>query len=465
MPAVITRGELERMRKSTQPVLVTDAEARRRHLKMLSDEKVKSWPNTLQAMRKKKENWKKERLEAEEEARKKIDREEAELQRERRAAAIDRARKIMYEQTDKMKNLRSQQLYSEVVGDRAEQVRERQVMRDWERDKEAAYHEEIMRQVQEGDRREEAEAAARTYKAKAIAASQYEQLNEFRGNYLERLRAEKQEGELIQRKAAQDLDEEARIAEERTIKARMQMKEMQLANAHLKKLKLQDALKEEEATRKRQAEKDRNEHLAAERKRLEQARFASRQATKQRLIDAASAELATRISNEATLLESQVAALRKKEDDLEALKLANIEKQKKAIDLSRTQQLEQRDLERQRDQQAIDDMVAAWKIKNAEIDDEEANEQARLKAKNAEIRDSLLAQIDKNAKLRAKAIAETLAFDRMTRAAIEADEAKFRATATEVLEKARAEAKPTYMLEKARAAKDITIMGAMGSRI
>ena len=56
------------MKACTRPEQISDSEARRRMLKALSDEKVKSWPNTLQATRVKKENWKKERLEKDETA-------------------------------------------------------------------------------------------------------------------------------------------------------------------------------------------------------------------------------------------------------------------------------------------------------------------------------------------------------------------------------------------------------------
>ena len=58
---VLSLRELERMRSYTRPDELTATETRRLRLKALSDEKVKGWPNTLEAMRKKKENWKQER--------------------------------------------------------------------------------------------------------------------------------------------------------------------------------------------------------------------------------------------------------------------------------------------------------------------------------------------------------------------------------------------------------------------
>ena len=98
--------------------------------------------------------------------------------------------------------LRAQQLYSDCVYERQEQIREKEVMKLWEKEKEKAYHEDVMRHVAEGDRREAAELEARKLKNAVICKQQQAQLAEFRENYLERLRIEKRDGELIQKKVA-----------------------------------------------------------------------------------------------------------------------------------------------------------------------------------------------------------------------------------------------------------------------
>lgn len=48
------KDELDRIRAEVTEPPETDADARRRHLKKLSDERVRHWPNTLEAYRKKK---------------------------------------------------------------------------------------------------------------------------------------------------------------------------------------------------------------------------------------------------------------------------------------------------------------------------------------------------------------------------------------------------------------------------
>ena len=56
---------------------------------------------------------------------------------------------------------------------------------------------------------------ARKLKNAVICKQQQAQLAEFRENYLERLRIEKRDGELIQKKVARNLKEDVRAREER----------------------------------------------------------------------------------------------------------------------------------------------------------------------------------------------------------------------------------------------------------
>eukprot|EP00953_Heterococcus_sp_UTEX-ZZ885_P025790 13990-Heterococcus_DN1.PRE.2 len=70
---MLTRAELAAMRSHVMPAVETDFDARRRELKRLSDDRVAHWPNTLEATRLKKQNWKLEREQRLEEARLQID--------------------------------------------------------------------------------------------------------------------------------------------------------------------------------------------------------------------------------------------------------------------------------------------------------------------------------------------------------------------------------------------------------
>jgi hypothetical protein len=240
---------------------------------------------------------------------------------------------------------------------------------------------------------------------------------------------------------------------------------MQLANQRLKKLKLEQQLVEQKEEERRQGDLKRKEYLVVERQRMEKARFDQRQATKQKLIDKASEELRNRINTEDARLENQVEAMRKKEDDLEELKQKNITQQKAAIDLSRQLQLEARLAVKEREEEDIQNMVAAWKAKNVEIEEEEAADAEARRRKNREIRSTQEGQIKDHTVASKQKREEQLKYDESMRAAMLEDDLKYRALAAEEIVKAREYGRATYMLEKARTAKDVTLQPATGSRI
>jgi len=77
----------------------------RQRLKALSDARKAKWPNTLEALRAKKERARQEKAAADEAVRMALDREEDALQAEKRRVAIERANKMIYDATDRVKAL------------------------------------------------------------------------------------------------------------------------------------------------------------------------------------------------------------------------------------------------------------------------------------------------------------------------------------------------------------------------
>lgn len=102
--AVITVDELERIKAqcsltqdtSYQQVKMQQAKG----LQMTSKDRVKNWPNTLEAMRVKREEDRIRRLEDEEIERRRVDAEEADYQEGLRHSAITKANKHMHEAQD-----------------------------------------------------------------------------------------------------------------------------------------------------------------------------------------------------------------------------------------------------------------------------------------------------------------------------------------------------------------------------
>ena len=71
---VIAKSEIDRIRASVIEPEYIHEEERRAYLKNLSNERVKHWPNTLEALRNKKESFIKDKNEREELERQEIDR-------------------------------------------------------------------------------------------------------------------------------------------------------------------------------------------------------------------------------------------------------------------------------------------------------------------------------------------------------------------------------------------------------
>lgn len=77
MTLVLSRAELERIREEAKldnSAKINPEKQRKLDLKRKSQERVQHWPNTLEALRKKKESFLKDRAEEEEQKRQEIDR-------------------------------------------------------------------------------------------------------------------------------------------------------------------------------------------------------------------------------------------------------------------------------------------------------------------------------------------------------------------------------------------------------
>ena len=102
-PLCISSNEMERLRSFTRPPPKKEEDLRNEHLKKLSEDRVKNWPNTLAAQRKKKEQWKEIRAAEEEAYRVKVDNEERELREAAAAKAYAKAKYLKFENQDKTK--------------------------------------------------------------------------------------------------------------------------------------------------------------------------------------------------------------------------------------------------------------------------------------------------------------------------------------------------------------------------
>merc|ERR1719204_283274 len=84
--------------------------------------RAKTWNNTLEGSRRKKAEEKRKHLELEELERQRVDAEEAKIQLDQRKATIDRANKLLYDESDRMKSFHSKMMMCDVLAEREAQV-------------------------------------------------------------------------------------------------------------------------------------------------------------------------------------------------------------------------------------------------------------------------------------------------------------------------------------------------------
>merc|ERR1711871_1658882 len=191
--------------------------------KKLSNERLKHWPNTLEAMRKRKENFIRDKRDKEENDRREVDRQEAEIRKQSRMQTIKRANDMLYEQTDKMKMLRSQMAYADAIAYRKVQVQEKSERIEAEKREAAKYHQFILDnckrlekiEIQKVEDREKVTEELKKFRSEQIAEVMSKRLAEIAENeaigVAMRRRAEEQVIE-----AAKEMEEKERIAAETT---------------------------------------------------------------------------------------------------------------------------------------------------------------------------------------------------------------------------------------------------------
>merc|ERR1719478_1970375 len=144
---VISTAEFSRIRNSVtreSKSSPSDLKQERQELQRLSQARVKKWPNTLEAERKRKEARRFEKMDREEEA----------IAGEKRRMAIERANKMLYDDSDKVKMFHANLLLSDVLKEREAQIEVSRQKKKNERRREKYWAEMQGEAMEEYDRKE-----------------------------------------------------------------------------------------------------------------------------------------------------------------------------------------------------------------------------------------------------------------------------------------------------------------------
>lgn len=274
---------------------------------------------------------------------------EAEIRKNQRVEAIRKANDLLYEQTDKMKLLRSQALYCDVLHTRVGQIEEKKKAKDAIKEDNQRYHEVILRKVADGEEAERRKLEAQQKVIEEVKVVRTQQREEARHIREEIARKNREEGERMKAEAKARAEEELREYEAKIRMAAESNARMVKANEDLKAVRLQMKEQEKLAEQERDKEVEKIEYRKKMLKHLEQVRFEKAQVSRQKIIDAAVEQLAKKTSTEQAILEKQVKDLQEREDRLLAEKARIMEKQRREIREQREQQMARKEEEMRRE--------------------------------------------------------------------------------------------------------------------
>ena len=299
---VLSKTEVNRIRLSvTEKSPENSVDQKRRNLKAYSDKRVSSWSDTLAAKRKARLKWKEEKARNEEEERIKIDRKEAVLQEHARQEILENSRRQMFEQVDKVKRLRSQQLYINVIEERAKQIAQSKEMECKRNIEEKVWYNNAIEQIHQAERKEREEEKARKAKSVEIARALRQQRQDTLKEDEKRRREEVEEGKRLKQIAIDDLVDEQKKALSKIEETKRANASIVKENQNLKRIYEENKIAEAEEDEKLKREVAEMNRLALGRVNLEKKLFDERQAVRKKMIDKAIADLTERSEKEVEL--------------------------------------------------------------------------------------------------------------------------------------------------------------------
>ncbi|EQC29612.1 hypothetical protein SDRG_12618 [Saprolegnia diclina VS20] len=466
MPVTITEADLARILRNVSEPEVTNREAKRAQLRELSQTRTNKWPNTLEAMRRKKENWKKDKEDREEDERRKVDMEEARLQIEARTRQIERANRLLYEQTDKMKTLRSKELLNDVLADREFQLAEKAALAAMDKRVEDQWIALERTQLADADAKKAADEARRHAQSLALAAIQKTQLDEYKTNFIATLREEKRDGERIKAKAEQDNRDEDEAEAARKRKSKQASEDTRLANERLKALRAREKELEYQEDLKREEDAQKKEARVAKREALQRQKEERKTAQKMRMIDLATANLLKVEQKSEARLENQKKEVRLKEDTELKHRADRRAAQKRAIDHSRAHQLSEKARAKEEERAAAKEQMMQWAEYNRSVEQALVHEENERRLDNMKL--AALQQTQAHAKrsLDMEERAAQILAEETIKISQSTEQELYTQYASQVLAAAEARGvKNTFPLKQAMKAKNIDLLPAGGFRI
>ena len=198
-----------------------------------------------------------------------------------RIESIQKANEMIYDQTDKMKMLKSQKLYADVIATRYEQIDRKQVEREKQQIAEQSFHENILRQIEKGEIDEKIKLEKVKARVDEVKITRKVQLEENRKRKEELERLSREEGIRLRQEAKERYEQDLRNQDLKHQKIIENNLATLKANQLLKMEKLEIERLEDEKIAARDAEVAVIDKRKTDLKALEKARFDKSQEMRQ----------------------------------------------------------------------------------------------------------------------------------------------------------------------------------------
>ena len=406
MATILSVNDLDRMKemasKSVHEVTTSEWGDQKKALQKSSAERAGKWGNTIAAQRRAKEQAKKKRLESEEMEKRKLDEDEARIQAQLRRDAIERAQRMLYEDSDKIKTFSSGMLMSDVMEERQAQIALGHTKRQIEAAEEEEWFELQQKQWSEHDQREisqEQRVSAKLLEEKGMRKQQIESTKKA---IIGRQRLAHNEGQAILARSQEELQRQRQELMDKKVAARKAQEETARMNKLLQERRERERVAIEVEEKRIEDYAEKKEQLALERKERAEMKFREEMAIRQKMIDRANAHLASLQTGENRVLAKQIAEREKSDAEREAAKASFRAREMEACDLSRSEQMRLRREHKDREVQENQELADQWKESCERLKEEEVQEIVDTREYSTAIQQFQLRQVAEKQRRKAK---------------------------------------------------------------
>ncbi|CEM10999.1 unnamed protein product [Vitrella brassicaformis CCMP3155] len=304
-----------------------------------SQERASRWSNTLQGARRLKIEMRKKRLADEEAAKQAVDNEEAAYQKELKKKAIGRALELSRQHGEHFRAFQGNAMLTDIHTDWEEERTLKEELGALEKQREAFHLEQEQQAYRRALEREVAESLEREKKVSETQKERAEQLEEMKRRRLQEIQDEILQGEMLKKKAEEDIIAERTAEVKRREMAQKTLEETVKSNKYFEELKQRERQVEAEQDAAISGWAKRKEEMQEKMQKRSEEIFNAKLATRQRMIDEQARLLQAIHEADETRAEREAAEFKAKEDAKFMAKEEQARLQRQMIEEHRAQQL------------------------------------------------------------------------------------------------------------------------------